>query len=273
MRRAQFKGTLQWCLSRVWRQLVAPRVIYYHSIAPSQLRSMDPKLFAHHIDWLLDTGFKLQTFSELVCQVLTGKMERDSVCITFDDGYHDNYEYAFPLLLEKKVTATFFVTTALIQDKPQHSAQGYRLYENRTMMTKAQLREMHSSGMEIASHTRNHVHLQRVLKQDKSRAWDEVYGSRQELQDILGDSVVAFAYPYGQRGVFSEQTRGLLENAGYSYAAISVWGYLSNHSDPLQIPRNEIRTKDQLNIFSQKMQGQWDFLHSYAQLRRRNQHW
>jgi len=46
-----------------------------------------------------------------------GKMPRNPIVVTFDDGYEDNYTHAFPVLREVRVPATFFLTSSFIDSE------------------------------------------------------------------------------------------------------------------------------------------------------------
>jgi peptidoglycan/xylan/chitin deacetylase (PgdA/CDA1 family) len=84
---------------------------------------------------LFDRGLWSATLEDFVCQLQFCKSSADVispsdlpqvikkgrgkyVMITFDDGYRDNFENAFPILKQENVAATFFVTTGFL-DKPQ----------------------------------------------------------------------------------------------------------------------------------------------------------
>ena len=65
----------------------------------------------------LSSYFKIMSLEDLVDDLLAGKQIRNALCITFDDGYFDNYLYAFPILKKYNVPATIFLTTDYISSK------------------------------------------------------------------------------------------------------------------------------------------------------------
>jgi len=73
------------------------------------------------------------------------KADKKIVCLTFDDGYSNNYKYCLPELEKYNFKATFYITTSLID-----SDFGF---------TEAQIRVLSEKDMEIGSHTVNHVFL------------------------------------------------------------------------------------------------------------------
>ena len=130
-----------------------------------------------------------------------------AVVITFDDGYADFYRYAFPILSEYGFSATVFVITGLM--KPQRMS-----FKGTECLTLSEVRELHSQGISIGSHTVSHRDL-RLLKQDEVE--NELSGSKKSLEDALGAPVKSFAYPFA----FPEADRGFVSQAGRP--AEQVW--------------------------------------------------
>jgi peptidoglycan/xylan/chitin deacetylase (PgdA/CDA1 family) len=98
------------------------RVFAYHRVRPLAADfSFDPMLvsalpedFARQMRWLRDR-FRPVRCEQVVEAIEGGRpLPADSVLVTFDDGYDDNYHVAFPILRELGVPATFFVATGHI---------------------------------------------------------------------------------------------------------------------------------------------------------------
>ena len=91
-----------------------PVVIYHRVLAETD--SMLPGVpdrasFARQLDWLTN-AFDVRPLHEAQRALFDGTLRPGTLCITFDDGYRDNFEHALPVLCDYGVTATFFVTTA-----------------------------------------------------------------------------------------------------------------------------------------------------------------
>src|ERR1039457_7108541 len=96
-------------------------VLNYHRIGDPDKTPYDPgtfsattQLFDQQVGWL-KKRFPIVTLDEAIA-VAEGKqsVRRTHVLITFDDGYLDNYQDAFPVLRAHKVPGTFFLPTYFI---------------------------------------------------------------------------------------------------------------------------------------------------------------
>lgn len=95
-------------------------VLMYHRIAapktdPWQL-AVTSENFEQHLE-VLKKYHKVISIQELTKQIVNNKIEANSVCITFDDAYSDNYLYAKPLLEKYSFPAAFFVPTNYISQQ------------------------------------------------------------------------------------------------------------------------------------------------------------
>lgn len=103
------------------------------------------------------------------------------------------------------------------------------------MLTSAQLRDLHRSGMQIGAHTVTHPILARTTLPDAQR---EMEHSRTTLQDLLGAPVTLFAYPNGKpdQDYASEHAR-LVRELGFDAAVSTAWGVADRGTDLYQLPR------------------------------------
>lgn len=104
------------------RNLFQPKVIVlmYHRIANSESDIWDiavsPENFERQLRVLQRTQ-RVISANELISKVNAGKIEKDYIVITFDDGYADNFYNAKPLLEKYKLPSSFFITSANISTK------------------------------------------------------------------------------------------------------------------------------------------------------------
>ncbi|WP_394778174.1 glycosyltransferase [Undibacterium sp.] len=99
----------------------------------------------------------------------------------------------------------------------------------------ASVRELHSRGFEIGAHTMRHPILTECSREE---AMEEIGGSREELEGIIGGSVSAFAYPNGRpyRDYIGEHVK-MVKACGYKAAVATSAGAATSSSDVFQLPR------------------------------------
>ena len=104
-----------------------------------------------------------------------------------------------------------------------------------SVMSKSDLRALHSKGFAIGSHTTNHPILTTATR---GEAIDEIGGSKEWLESAISGKVHSFAYPNGRPTVdFSFEHAELVKQAGYHYAVSTSYGVIRRTTDILTIPR------------------------------------
>lgn len=223
-----------------------PVVLMYHSITPGNGRpdsdwSVSERAFIAQLDLLKSEGWTAVCVRDLLqADILPPR----TVVITFDDGFADNFEHGFRHLRERGMKATWFVVT---RDIGRTSSWTDRGVPARAMLTADQLKVMAISGMEIGAHTRTHA---RLVELDAARRLDEIEGSKKDLEDMLGQAVGSFAYPYG---LFDEVCVEEVRLAGFSVACTVRAGWFGGEKDPLLTRRVAIYSYDSLSAFARKL--------------------
>jgi peptidoglycan/xylan/chitin deacetylase (PgdA/CDA1 family) len=159
--------------------------------------------FEKHLKYLSEQRYRCVTVSEL-CVIKNPYSER-LACITFDDGYEGNYVYALPLLKKYGFKATFFITTGWVG-------------KNR-LMNWEQVRQLLHAGMEIGSHTKNHVLLGNC---DEKTIQGELEASKNDFTSVLGIQVRSLSFPSGS---YSSTVLAIARKLGYQSLVSSDFGY------------------------------------------------
>jgi GT2 family glycosyltransferase/peptidoglycan/xylan/chitin deacetylase (PgdA/CDA1 family) len=179
--------------------------LLYHSVGPLRAGMypslcVSPGQFESQLRWLRANGYAGIRVSDWLAWVEAGKPLPDKpVFLTFDDGYTDLADHAFPLLLEYGFNATVFLPTACIGGSNVWDHDGCRAPV--PLLTVDAIRFWSERGIEFGAHSRTHPALDQV---DESALVDEVRGSCSDLQQIVGPPEV-FAYPYGLRSAAVRQ--------------------------------------------------------------------
>lgn len=236
-------------------------VLCYHSIHPTaSYASATPRLFAEHLEWL-SQNCNVVPLRRLLSKPATAADDRPLVAITFDDGIWDNHTYALPLLLEAGLTATFFITTGLIDADPSVLRTFCRLYGASAAdvrgMSWSEVEEMRLAGMEIGAHTHTHPSLTRVSGEDVAA---EMRLSKAILEERLQSSVTSFAYPFGKPRIhFSDATKELARQTGFEAAVAIHYRGVRVTDDLFGIPRFAV-TGDSIEVLAGKVYGRLDVL-------------
>lgn len=92
-------------------------VLIYHRVLPTPDPMLpsepDAAAFAQHLE-LFAKNFTVLPLREAVARLRQGNLPARAVCITFDDGYANNYTVAMPLLRARGLPATVFVAPAYL---------------------------------------------------------------------------------------------------------------------------------------------------------------
>jgi peptidoglycan/xylan/chitin deacetylase (PgdA/CDA1 family) len=92
------------------------QILVYHKVSPDRhplYEPVDPARFEQQMRFLSEC-YTVMDLAELAERSARGSLPPAAVAITFDDGYRDNYEYAFPILKKYGLCATIFVATGVI---------------------------------------------------------------------------------------------------------------------------------------------------------------
>lgn len=95
-------------------------VLNYHRIGDGRRSMFDRGLWsASEAEFDSQVGFLKKHFDVISADEISDALQArrgQSVLLTFDDGYRDNYELAVPILRRHRVSALFFLTTGFLDD-------------------------------------------------------------------------------------------------------------------------------------------------------------
>ena len=225
-------------------------IFMYHNIdrAPRGLRRwrslyVSPGAFARQM-WLLKRmGYKGLSMADAM-PYLRGEQQGRIAVITLDDGYVDNLERALPVLQRYGFTATCYVVSGSIGRYNNWDAE--KLGIHKPLMTPAQLRAWHAGGMEIGAHTRSHP---RLTQCNDTQLYEEIAGSKADLEDHLGAAVTQFCYPYGD---MDDRVADATRAAGYDAATTTHRGRATAGMNLWRLPRVQVARHHVLPQFAMR---------------------
>ncbi len=162
-------------------------VLNYHQVEQKNGNPLTlwPDQFEAQMAYLADEGYTTITIDEMMDALEHGTpLPEKPVIITFDDGYADNYEYAYPILKKYGFKATIFLIYDFTNAYPNY-------------LTWEQIDEMKQSGLiRFESHTMTHANLAELDSADELR--HEIADSHDLLSEKIGYDMHYIAYPGGR---------------------------------------------------------------------------
>ena len=233
-------------------------ILMYHHVSPHPgLVTLSPETFEEHMAYLARRKYRALAADEFL-EFLQGKRALDgrSVLITFDDGYLDNYVYAYPILKRYGLKATIFAITGLVGEGPArpHLGAGKSLpatpdhrackaavnagRADEVMLRWSEIEAMEaSSALEIHSHTHSHVRWDRLHPDRAQRlaaVAADLAASHAALKSRLGKDSRHLCWPWGY---FEPEYQAAAAAAGFTAQYATARGVNVAGSDPQCIPR------------------------------------
>lgn len=206
-------------------------VLLYHDISDDFRDSytISPSLFAAHMEWLHNNGFRAVPLRDIARSPGNGKR----VVITFDDGYASYMEYAFPLFREYGFHSTINVIGSLA---------GTFLHDggNRPLMAWDEYRHLLKSGLvDIGCHTHGlHLFAQKgALGISGETLRQDLRTFREVLRRETGKSTDILAWPYG---LYDAKRIAIAREEGFRHILTSRNASFPVSGDIAEIPRRNI---------------------------------
>ena len=310
----------------------APLILMYHRVTEipldPQLLTVKPSTFEEHLNLISQISEPIN-LGQMIESIDSGDIPWDTISITFDDGYADNFLEAFPLLSKNNVPATVFSVSGAINNKkefwwdhleyilltpgtlpstanleignksiildlgkfteyteedvvkfaewtvldtndptPRHTLYRhlYRILRsiqnfkdrsscldliNNWAKKEPQRRESHrtltfdeiktmgnSDIVDIGAHTASHPVLSSMSPADQEA---EITSGRKALEDVVGQPINVFAYPYGDQLSYTKETTEILEKNAFKGAVTTLNAGIDKNSKIFELPRITIR--------------------------------
>jgi peptidoglycan/xylan/chitin deacetylase (PgdA/CDA1 family) len=276
-------------------------ILMYHSISddpesevhPYYRVCTSPQRFREHMQWLKEWGCRGVTLTEGLTwpgqaaspglpspSCGTSSSRSRPVVLTFDDGFQDFYDQAYPILQEYGFSATVFLPTAFIGDTRRdflpagRNAAGGRGdrssvtggvssapgVASRSCLTWDEVRELHRHGIQFGSHTVTHP---RLVELDWPKIQTEVAISKSEIEQHLGEAANTFCYPYAfpqTKRRFLGEFEQLLRDTGYTCCATTRLGVANTDDHRFTLKRLPANSLDDERFLLAKLERGYDWL-------------
>ncbi len=232
-------------------KVYVPPIIMYHSVN-LEVRAKDRltvsvKAFERQMRFLKTHNYNvlsLESLADLIKE--KKKIPPKTIAITFDDGYKDNYIYAFPILKKYNLPATVFVIINEVGRSDRLSWEEIKTMQDSRLIT-------------FGSHCLGPEPLVNIKSNRKLMV--EIFDSKRILEESLGKKVNMFSYP---GGMFDNKIRQLVIEAGYKLAVSTSPGKKFANDDLFALKRLRISaTSDNLFVFWIQISGYYNFIREH----------
>jgi peptidoglycan/xylan/chitin deacetylase (PgdA/CDA1 family) len=206
-----------------------------------------PENFQRQMAYLKDNHYQVISLDELVKGINNNeRFKYKTVVITIDDGYLDNYTYAYPVLKKYDFPATIFLIVGFIGNRSD-------------FMTWEQIKTMSDNNVALGGHTINNIYLPNI--KEREILWNETAGCKEPIETNIGTEVDYFCYPTGG---FTEEIKEMLKTAGYKGACTTNRGLVELNKDVYELKRVKVTNSDTTKPFNfwAKLSGYYNLFRS-----------
>ena len=207
-----------------------PKILIYHQVTTTPRRQLDidPETFKDHIDFLMQHG-QVVSLDTMLADPRRGEAHEDYV-LTFDDGFKGLYTHAFPVMRDRGLEFTLYITSKMVDTA---STGG-----DDEMLTWDQVNEMAASGlMTVGAHTHTHPDLRDL---SESAVGEEIRLSNESIEKRTGTRPRHFAYP---KGYWSNTAEPAIR-AAYESAVLGAGSPITDTSDFHRLGRVAVQRAD-----------------------------
>jgi peptidoglycan/xylan/chitin deacetylase (PgdA/CDA1 family) len=247
------------------------RVINYHDTPEGEMKNFEQQLrfYAQHYSPVsfndLEFYYSNKTWSK----------EKPGLIISFDDGYRNNYDFAFPLLEKYNFTGWFFIPSGLmdIPNSEQYDFAG----RNKTRFEKVYKGErILMSWNEIRSLSINHVigchtwsHHRMNMDDDESVLTKEIEASKKILEEKIQKPIGSFCWVGGEENTYTTKAAQKIKSAGYKFSFMTNSYPFTFRQNPLQIQRTNIESANPISLVKFQLSSLMDLFY-YGKRKRVN---
>lgn len=250
-------------------------IFMYHHVNPNKgdMVTITPEDFGAQMRFLKESGCRTLTLTEAIGASLGTFETKEKCCvITFDDGYLDNFVYAYPEIAANGIKAAVFIVTDWIdaassarEDKksaavdeckkrpPTHNYAKTLIAEglhHKAVMNWDMISEMNSGApVEFHSHTMSHLECD---KAEPDKLAVELAGSKDAINAMLNKDCKYLCWPKGLNNAAAIEAA---KEAGYEGIFTTAPGVIKKGIDPFAMPRIAIKEgaswlKSRLKIYT-----------------------
>jgi peptidoglycan/xylan/chitin deacetylase (PgdA/CDA1 family) len=202
--------------------------------------TVTPKDFEAQLRYLKQEGYATITLNELALYLTVGEpLPPKPIILTFDDGYVDAYNHAFPLLQRYGFVGTFFLVSAPIDA------------QNPDFLSWDQVEEMYAAGMRFEPHSYDHPDM-------RNRGFQflvfQILAPKEAIEARTGEPSRFFAYPSGR---YDQYVIDVLRSAYFWGGVLTEQGATHSSDDLFTLRRVRVHGGDDLDAFVRNLNLDW----------------
>lgn len=161
--------------------------------------------------------------------LLENTPQQPGMVVTFDDGFLNTLTLGLEPLRQAGCRAIQFLVPGLLGQTNRWDLSFGEVQES--LMNVAQIKEWLAAGHQIGAHTMTHPRLTQI---PLAQAREEISASKKSLEDLFGQPILHFAYPYGD---WNAAVRDLVREAGLETACTTETGVNAGEQDRWTLKR------------------------------------
>ena len=232
-------------------------ILMYHSInSNGSFHNVELKEFIRQMEYLRK-NYAIVSLDDIVFFIKNGKdTSRESVAITFDDGYQDFYLNILYYIHKNRLPVTIFVTTGYVgKEWPFSSNQS-------KMLIWEEIKELSANNVEIGAHTVTHPNLQQIEMREAEK---EILKSKEEIEKHIEKRVKFFSYPFGR---YNNEIIDIVKSSGFE-AALGGGGTIRKEANLFALNRIQVDSSVSFLLFKAKLTRAVDWYNAFEKIGKR----
>ncbi len=183
-------------------------IVMYHLVLDDDKRLgkfiVSPNQFENDIKYLKDNGYNTVVFSDLVNYVEKGvSLPKNPIMITFDDGYYNNYKFAYPVLKKYGFKAVLSII-GIQSEKYSESGEESKYYSHVTwehIKNMSDVFEIQNHSYNLHEYSKNKKGAKKISAESseeyQKRLYDDLIKCHNLIKDNTNNEPAVFTFPFG----------------------------------------------------------------------------
>lgn len=179
----------------------------------------------------------------------------NTITLTFDDAYESIKSKVLPLIKKHNIPITVFIPVNIVGKHNTWDTKNGNTQIN--ILNWSEIRALKNENLiTFGSHGLNHISLGNV---DSKTIINEIFYSKQILENELGTAIEYFSFPFGQLKDIKKESQLLLKDFGYKAGFTTNWSRKNTIKNLYLLNRIEIKNSDNIETFIKIIKRKIDY--------------